>query len=577
MNPRINFVVKQISLSRQRVVYIVLIAMMIVVGCFRIVLTYSIFSQTWDEPAHIAAGLQWLDQGKYDFEQMHPPLARVMGALGLYLEGVRLRENVEGNTAFREGNAILHSGGQYEHNLTLARLGILPFFIIASIVVALWARYLDGTVTSLLGTLLFTTLPPVLANAGIVTLDMACAASVATAFFSFTLWLKKPTFWNSFLLGIATGLAILIKFTALYYLNLGYGLIIVTYCLNLFRKRIVEGMNLSTKKRWVETTAIAIFLCGLTIWAGYRFSVYPQVSAERRPHEALDLIVGTEGVMHDISYFLLENTGVPAPEFFFGVYTTYTQNEDGRDTYFLGEIRSSGRWYYYPVVFAIKTPLSFLLLAAIGLFFTLRKKFRQNPISFHLSLPSIAVVAILLIAMGSNMNLGIRQILSLYPLLAVAGGYGASSLLRSFNKGELLGPALVMLLFAGQLISSFGAHPDYLAYFNELAGDHPEKIIVDSDLDWGQDLKRLAQTLKTRGIKEISISYHGSDDINLDLFDLPSWKSLQRYQKVTGWVAISMTSLMTGTAQGHFSHFDWLQEYDPIERIGKSILLYYIP
>ena len=574
---RNNFMAKLTALSQPKVIYIVLIALLITVGCFRIISTYSIFSQTWDEPAHIAAGMQWLDHGLYTFEQMHPPLARVMVALGLYLNGVRSRDGIEDNTSFKEGNAILQSGGQYERNLTLSRLGILPFFIIASITVASWAYNMGGMGASLLATLLFTTLPPILANAGIATLDMASAASVPAAFFSVTLFLKKPTLRRSILLGIATGLAILIKFTALYFLTLGYGLIIVAYSLQKLLKRIDEGKYLSDKFQWIKASAVVILLCGLTIWAGYRFSVYPKVSAERRPHEALDLIVGTEGVMHDISYFLLENTTVPAPEFFLGVYTTYTQNEDGRDTYFLGEIWPYGRWYYYPIVFAIKTPLPFLLLASIGLFYTCREIFRKNPVSFHLSIPPIAVAAIFLISMGSNMNLGIRQILSVYPLFAIVGGYGASSLLNSFKKGGFLGPALVAVFLAWQLIASFGAHPDYLAYFNELAGDRPEDIVVDSNLDWGQDLKRLAQTLEKRGIEEISISYYGSDDIDLDLFNLPAWKSLPPYQKVRGWVAISISSLKTGTGRAPFDKLAWLQDYYPVERIGKTILLYYIP
>ncbi|NJN00002.1 MAG: hypothetical protein HC800_25245 [Phormidesmis sp. RL_2_1] len=101
-----------------------LIALIIAVGCLRIVSTYSIFWQTWDEPFHIAAGMEWLDQGKYTYETFHPPLSRIMIALGPYLSGLG---SVASNSPWQEGQAILHSGGNYERNLTLARLGILPF------------------------------------------------------------------------------------------------------------------------------------------------------------------------------------------------------------------------------------------------------------------------------------------------------------------------------------------------------------------------------------------------------------------------------------------------------------------
>ena len=114
-------------------------------GLARIVATYPVFNQTWDEPAHIAAGMEWIDRGTYTYEPLHPPLARVLTAIGPRLAGVRSggHENV-----WLEGNSILYAGGRYDRNLALARLGVLPFFLLASLVVFLWANRIGGLPTA---------------------------------------------------------------------------------------------------------------------------------------------------------------------------------------------------------------------------------------------------------------------------------------------------------------------------------------------------------------------------------------------------------------------------------------------
>ncbi|HJZ04914.1 MAG TPA: phospholipid carrier-dependent glycosyltransferase, partial [Patescibacteria group bacterium] len=150
------------------------VALLIIIGLIRIFSTYSVFWQTWDEPPHITAGMEWLETGQYTREHMHPPLPRVMCALGPYLDGVR-STGLDYRTY--EGNNLLQYNNAYERNLTLARLGVLPFFVIATLVVWIWARLYFGGLTALLSVILFTTLPPVLAHSGLATTDMACAAT----------------------------------------------------------------------------------------------------------------------------------------------------------------------------------------------------------------------------------------------------------------------------------------------------------------------------------------------------------------------------------------------------------------
>jgi hypothetical protein len=119
------------------------------------------------------------------------------------------------------------------------------------------------------------------------------------------------------------------------------------------------------------------------------------------------------------------------------------------------------------------------------------------------------------------------------------------------------------------------AHPDYLPYFNQLAGGHPERILLDSDLDWGQDLGRLADTLRSRGVPYVWIAYHGKVDLSRQ--GLPPFTELPPEQPVTGWVAASLFSLALGEQGGPIDSYAWLRPYQPVARVGHSILLYYIP
>ena len=153
-------------------------AALLLAGCLRIAATYPVFTQTWDEPAHIAAGLEWLQRGEYNFEPLHPPLARIAAAVGPYLAGARLTPD-EPNP-WVQVNRILGAGAGYHRMLALARAANLGFFLIAGIAVFLLARRAAGPWPGVVAVLLFTTLPPVLAHAGFATTDLALAAGIAS-------------------------------------------------------------------------------------------------------------------------------------------------------------------------------------------------------------------------------------------------------------------------------------------------------------------------------------------------------------------------------------------------------------
>jgi hypothetical protein len=150
----------------------------------------------------------------------------------------------------------------------------------------------------------------------------------------------------------------------------------------------------------------------------------------------------------------------------------------------------------------------------------------------------------------------------------VAGAF-VCGLWQRFNQV----PARILLvaLLGWQCVSVALTQPDYLAYFNELAGSHPEKILIDSDLDWGQDLRRLKHTLSERKIESFGFVYRGTADLQREGF--PPFKFLWPNEHASGWIAVSLLARATASEDGGY---DWLDAYTPVIRVGKSIDLYYI-
>jgi 4-amino-4-deoxy-L-arabinose transferase-like glycosyltransferase len=505
-------------------------------GVLRIVLTYRAVAQTVDETPNIACGMQWLDQGRYDLGPFHPPLARIAMAIGPYLYGLRSQGVPD---RWKEGNAILHSRGKYSVALTLARLGILPFFVLAAVCVWLWSARILGERGSLVAVFIFTNLPIVLAHAGVATTDMA----VVFALYSFTRWMEQPDFRNSVLWGVAVAMALLAKFSAFLVVPLCTLAILLVY-----RKKF--GAPVVRFKM----LAVAVLASFLVIWGAYRFSV-------RRMQEPVDSGLAAQSSI----WAAISRIPLPAAQLPDGLMLVRVLNHDGHPAFLRGEVRQTGWWYFFPLTLGIKTPLAVLILAILGLAVA-----RGGALA-----PGLCCLAILAACLGSHLNTGLRYLLCLFPMLSIVAAQGAMYL---WDRTRLRPLAAVLMLWL--TISSLRAHPDYIPYFNELAGAHPENILVDSDLDWGQDMKRLVWKLHELKVDHVYLACLWSGDDSK--IGLPAWDGLEPYKPVTGWVAISYTMLklhgrMLAQAAGRQdSAYAWLDRYQPVARVGKSMLLYHI-
>jgi hypothetical protein len=533
------------------------------VAIVRMLPTYTIFSGTYDEPFHIAAGMEWLDKGSFTYELLHPPLARVAVALGPYLSGLRWPGSPLTYEDWQEeGNVILTAQGNYLRNLTVARIGILPFLVLACVVVFLWAHRWFGRVAAVFALLLFVCLPPILGHAGIATTDMPVAATVAAGLYLFVRWLEQPDWLRTGLLGVAFGAAVASKFSAVAFLPACAG--VAAVYLAIVNRHLLFARPLRWK-RHLFRFALAMLVALVFVWGTYRFSARP-LSPLQGEHRRIDKWM-SDSWLRRAAYRAIEMP-IPLLDFYDGVQVVRAYQELGFDSYLLGEHRDTGWWYFFPVVLAVKTPIGFLLLSAAALVAVFLKSIAS---SWQRHLTAIFPVVILLVCMTSRIDSGVRHILPIYPPLAVLGGYSAARLVEGRSRRWM--PAAGLLLVASVVADSVVAHPDYMAYFNPIASTHPENVLSETDLDWGQDLFRLGGRLRSLGVTRVTMKYFGTAP--LEMAGLPSHQELSPKVPVSGYVAISVCYLAGEHAKE--GSYDWLKRYQPLERVGRSIFLYSIP
>ena len=514
---------------------------LVVLGIARIAATFPALFLTNDEFGHFSSGLEYVANHVYRYDLEHPPLARAMAAALPYLDGRRPTGQPDRN---RETEMVAVRSGNPTRMVTLARTGMIPFFVLACCVVYLWSRHYFGNATAVLATALFTLLPPVLAHAGLATTDMALASCLGAAFLALLLWAESPTWKRTIVLGLAAAAAALSKFTSLLYLPAAAVLALLAY---LAVEWPGKGPLVALIKERAAKFSVAVLIGALAIWAAYWFS---------------------------FGYVSGWDLHLPAPEFFSGILTVLGHNNQGHTAWLLGQFSETGWWYYFPVVLAVKTPIGFLLLAVLGAWVCWRNRTRLRYL-----LPAAFSLGILLPAMYGNINIGVRHILPVYLGLSIMAAMGLLRLAKWSATikwtGALAGLVILWIAISGAL-----SHPDYLAYFNELAPAEREKVLVDSDLEWGQDIGRLSRRLRELGATQISMGsmLHVSPEF-LQWSGLPPIQPINPVRRAEGWTVVSPTLDKT-TQYGLFHRYPnvrpWYASMKPTERVG-ALFLYYVP
>ena len=508
----------------------IILASIILITAGRVAATYRVFSQTADEPIHLAAGYDFLKTGRQMSDAQHPPLARVFFALP-FLDS----PPPAATDGVARGNALLLRNDRYTQNLGRMRPGNLVFVIIGIIAVALWARHLISPAAGLIAAAIFASLPPILAHGGLATTDMAVTAMVPAALYALTLLLESPSWRRAIVLGVVIAAGLLAKYSFVIYFPIAALVVIVTKC----RTGFSPSGRAKARPTFLLTAAGVAFLL---VWAMFRFSFGTLQAADPRATEMC------ANVFHAPQ---IAAWHFPAPDYINGAIEVAHHDRRGHRALLFGEMRDPGSWwYYFPVALFFKTPIPLMILAIIGS--------RRN-----LEIPLIAL-AILAVAMTSHINIGVRHVLPIYAPL---------SMLAAMPRLRIA----TFVLLAWLAVGSIAAHPDYLPWFNAFAGSHPERILNDSNLDWGQDVLRLVRSSRAMRIPQLTVSLNGTTD--LDRIGLPPHTTLEAMSDVHGWLAVSEMNLAQGNAYSPAVR-DWLQKLlggRDYRRIGKTIRLYFIP
>lgn len=541
-------------------------------------------NHTVDETVHLSAGYTYLATGDFRLNPEHPPLVKMVAALPL----LALHLDAKTDSPFfttpdqwrfaRE--FVYHNTANPEEIVLYGKFAVLFVFSTATLLVTFfWTRSLFGPRTALLATLLLAVNPIYLANAPLITTDVPLAGLYLLSVWRFVSFAQKPNWPNGFWFMGSLSLALLTKFSATLLAPV-FAVVLVIAVLQIIRspERDLLGYITGAFRQIIEVYLLRLIGWGLVIlivvWAFYGFE-FGSFAQSQNLQNNLWRFTDFVQQLGEARFTHLMNLRIPLFSWINGFMEVYTHNVGGHDTYFFGELRRLGWKSYFPVLLLVKTPLPLLLPLLGGAVFALWQALnRRFSVIWHTisnwSLSTWALIVapslFLLFSINSHLNLGVRHVMPVIPFLCIA----AALVLRRLQRFAL-GQALTWTVLAWSIAVAVWAWPNYLPYYNELAGNTGGKIGVDSNLDWGQDLKGLHHYLNDRGNPPIAVLYFGQADFDYYHINgryLPTTEEIAAGMSKPPLVAISATVLF---AQAQYR---WLRAEEPITTIGQSIYIY---
>ncbi|MEK7615849.1 MAG: glycosyltransferase family 39 protein [Patescibacteria group bacterium] len=523
-----------------------------------------------DEDPHIGAGYSYVAKQDMRLNPEHPPLAKDLA--GIALLPLELNHDAFATNSWTTNindqwefgrKLIYHTGNNAELITHVAKIPPLIIFIIAGWMVFWWTRQRYGDKAGLLAVTLFSFSPTVMAHSRFVTTDIPAALGVLIATYWFVRYLKEPTrkyFWYA---AVMFGLALLMKFSTVLLIPL----FVIVAC--------------TWNWRMITKTAL-LMIVGfvVVVWPVYAFHVW-HYPIDRQHHD-------TETLLQTFGNRLLADpvvwaSGKPilrAPaQYGLGLLMVTQRSAGGNTVYFRDTVTTSAGPIYFPFVYLIKEPLSWLALLLTAITIAIAR-FKVSRFKFKDHIDEIAMILWLVIywatSIHSTLNIGVRHLLPVYPFMIILV---SGQLVRLPRKVFFAVPVLI----AWFLLENFRIFPYYLTYFNQTVGGPSGgyRYVVDSNLDWGQDLKRFADWVEKNDIKKIELDYFGWADQQYYLGDSFVWLTSDKYKnerdflqksQTDGWLAISATFLQNEK----YKKYSWLADYQPVTTIGNSIFVYNI-
>jgi hypothetical protein len=502
-------------------------------------------SPTYDEAVHLASGYSFWKSGEYTIDSSrNTPLSALIASFPLlilnpdpFLQDDAYRSKNE----YAYGDLFLYRNRvPAQRLLHTSRLFIFIFLSpLLGCLIFKWGRELGGDNCGLGALFLYAFNPNILANAPLIATDFTASFFVLMTLYVLARAVKREsTSGPLFLLtGLLFGLALAAKHSAVILLA------VVPLC-GAFYSRLM-GRPIFSKGQVVAW--LLVLLGGLS---------------------AVAMIYGPRQI----------------PLWWDGLRATISivGGGNGRISYLFGESSARGWWYYFPLVFLLKTPLPLLFFMAACIFGGAADKLRRAERGELLAFTLAPVLLWMAAACFSHYQIGIRHILPVYPFCCVLGGLAIAEFWNARLGWERWGVRTLLVWYA---VGTFRIQPHYLAYFNEAAGG-PEKgykLLTDSNQDWGQELQSLGRFLKEEGEPAIYLSYFGTADPHLyDIHYVPvayfcefprDGDPVEPFRSRRILLAVSGTNLSSAYLINK-QILGWLHDYAPYRVLGYSLVVY---
>jgi Dolichyl-phosphate-mannose-protein mannosyltransferase len=538
-------------------------------------------SVTIDEVSHIASGVSYLQKFDLRMNEEHPPLPKVLAALPLVLRGTRADYSHISWTISEKffpaymgqwvfGEWLLTKWNDPVRTLAWARLPMLLLTLALGWVLFVYARRLGGNWGGLLCLSVYVSMPAFLAFGPLVHTDIA-----VTLFSLLTLWRfaenwQNPSRRNALLFGLALAGALLSKFTAgiLFFAFVAFALST--------RWRAVPGQPLAKPEarawrrlRWRTT------LQGI-LWAAAVVYVFYFIFSLNQTTDALYRLG------HGAAAVPIRRLLMPPWLYLRGVLMVLITAS--RPTFILGHAYPHGVWFYFPVVFALKSPLGFLALLALAAALALRHKAREKAgdptisaeLAIHWHVLWVALIVFTGFCLLSRLDMSIRHFsvpLALLMLLLAAVPRMVERLrLSGPTAGRLVG-ATAGVLALSCLFTAVRAYPYFFPYINALRFGHPGyELMNDSNLDWNQSLPEVKRFAEQHGLQKIDLDPHGLDDPMVTVPQAEFWDCQKPTAADDGqWAVVSATMIMDD------HNCVWLMQYAPQTLAGGSMYAVHLP
>jgi 4-amino-4-deoxy-L-arabinose transferase-like glycosyltransferase len=457
-------------------------------------------SLTVDEFVMIPAAYYHLAEGDFQLIHEHPPLSKILAATPLLLlrriaTAPRDAGGAPGSPEARNARLVRFWGdnGPYFALISYwSRVPLAALAVASGLLLFLFTRSLFGGAAALLALALYVLEPTVLAHGRVVQTDVPAAFGLLLSVYALRRYLRRPTPGAALLVGAAGGLAVLAKFSML-----AIGPVYLVVFAALLWRAPGAGRGRAGVAAEAALAAAALFA---VVWAAYFFHSRPLTDFDAR-WIAESFPARSEAVfaaVRALSYFF-------PTDFVLGAFFQLWHAQAGHQAGLLGMYSTTGWWYYFPVAFALKTPLPTLLLSLGGLAWGASKLFAHKDRRFLYLLVPFGLYT--LFVMASPINIGVRYYLPAYPFLLAGAGALLARLLSAWQRqgAGRVGALAAALLVGWAAAEAARVYPDHMSYMNQLAAGRPHWwYLSDSNVEWGDDARALAVYLRRRGERRVT-------------------------------------------------------------------------